>query len=381
MNSEQYKAIEAAISGGCGTIGGLAGASLCGIPGSIAGATIGTSLGQRLSQQVFQEIASFHVAKILHQKMLSDFKNSFLLDWDIFDHEIDELENRRIKAHHRNWKIDKDIDLGNYLYFNRIEPWNFQVLSDLNEIRKIEILAGIGRSLRISVSSVNAGVMATLISLNQKFKSHCNFDLINIDHSSVNGIEQIQAVNKRVKEYDFLISPCDSFLLSRGNGISIYSSLGPINWHAQHVFSKKRKRVNLVGNDFLTFRGSSVEMQHLLNIGIPEKAELVYLDEEVNFSKILEKMHEGDHISLWEPLASRMRADKKFEEINTEYKVVFHLFAKDCWHSPDYERKRLAFQDLFQNEWRICKYNQKRSLYLLKSDCEYIRTFAIGSGL
>jgi hypothetical protein len=229
MNSEQYKAIDAAISSGCGAIGGLAGASLGGIPGSIAGATIGTGIGHIISQKTSQEIASFHLAKFLQKKLSSDFKNSFLLDYDIFDDEVEELRNRRVEAHHKNWNI-KDVNLDNYLYFDRIESWNFKALSNL-------------------------------------------------------------------------------------------------------------------------------------------------------FDKILKEMDEGSHISLWEPLASKVRNNKEFEEIKMPgYKVVFHLFARDFWHSSEFTKERLAFQDLFQNEWRICKFNQERSLDLLKRDREYISNFAIGSG-
>lgn len=366
---------ECAISNGFGAIGCLAGSFL----GSPFGAIPGTAIGATAGLIFAQQIANPHLFKILEHKMSSDFENSFLLDRSRFYREMEDLSDRRVEAHRWNWTINLD----NYLYFNLIEPWDFQTLSDPDQIRKFEILANIEPPLSISVSSVNAGVMATLMSLNQKFKSHCGFDLINIDYSSVNGIEQIQTINNKVKKHDFLITPCDSFILSPGNGINIYRSLGPINWHTQSIFFKKRRRVDFYHNRFIAFPASSVEMQHHLKIGIPERIEIEYLDEKRNFIEILKSMGDGDHISMWEPLASIIRAtEKDFEEIKMpEYKVVFHLFAQDCWFDSDLGRARIAFQSLFQNEWRICKTNQKNSLTLLKSNREYIRNFAIGSGL
>jgi hypothetical protein len=376
MNSERDNIIRDAVSSSCGAIGGLAGGALFGPFGCVIGTCAGTVAGP----VILQQIPNFRLSKVLQQKISSDFKNCLLSDPNRFERERKDLADREFEAHRRNWEINLD----NYIAFDFIKPWDLRTLSTSSEIKNIEILAEmleeIRRPLNISVSSVNAGVMATLMSLNQKIKLYCNYkdDLIDIDYSSVNGIEQIQAVNNRIKKYDFLITPCDSFILSPGNGTDIYQSLGPINWHTQYIF-KKRSDDNY--HRFIAFPNSSVEMQHLLKIGIPEGTKLELIHEKRNFLKILEIMYGGDHISLWEPLASRVRNNKEFEEIKMPgYKVVFHLFARDFWHSSEFTKERLAFQDLFQNEWRICKFNQERSLDLLKRDREYISNFAIGSG-
>jgi hypothetical protein len=376
MNSERDNTIRDAVSSSCGAIGGLAGGAFFGPVGCV----IGTCAGTVATPVILQQIINFRIAKVLEEKILSDFNNCLLSDPNRFERERKDLVDRGFEARDQNWKINLD----NYIAFDSIKPWNLQTLSISSEIKNINILAemlgDIRRPLNISVSSVNAGVTATLMSLNQKFKSycHCKGDLIDIDYSSVNGIEQIKAVNDRIKKYDFLITPCDSFILSPGNGTNIYQSLGPINWHTQYIFKKRGREKS---HDFIAFPDSSVDMQHRLKIGIPEGTKLELIHEKRNFLRILEIMEGGDHISLWEPLASRVRNSKEFEEIKIPgYKVVFHLFAQDFWWDSDFSKERLAFQYLFQNEWRICKDNLEKSLNLLKRDREYISNFAIGSG-
>jgi hypothetical protein len=205
---------------------------------------------------------------------------------------------------------------------------------------------------------------------------------IYIDHSCVNGIQQIQAINHNPSQkYDFLISPADTFALSPGKGTSVYRSLGPINSHTQCTF-RKTSFTNLRPPGVWAFENSSAEMQWLLKVKTPEKAGIVTVPSNTSIPDVLYDMAGGDYIIVWEPFASILRTEKEFEEIQRfRYEVVFHLFARDWWYRSDLKRERIAFKRLFQNEWKRCSSDEKRSLYLLNQDLNYLVNFAKGSDL
>lgn len=372
-NEERKKSIrECASSNAGGAIGGMLGAAIgsfinpmLSFPGSFIGTPLGAVLGLKLCQ-----LDTPFVKNLLKKKLLSDFSKSFIIDKFTLHDEIEKFEVRM--------KRNPDIYSNFHPYFTNNEVWEFR--NDLDISQEIELLLDLGE-ISINVSSLNTGVIATLMSLNERYGQYglC----INIDHSCVNGIQQIQAINHNPSQkYDFLISPSDTFALSPGKGTFAYRSLGPINSHTQCTF-RKNSLTDFREKSIYTFENSSAEMQYLLKIKIPDEVKgKEPVPSNTNILGVLNDMGGGDYIIVWEPFASILRTKKEFQEIERcRYEVVFHLFARDCWYKSDLARERIAFKRLFQNEWRRCCGDRGRSLHLLQQDYAYLANFAKGSDL
>ncbi len=311
------------------------------------------------------------ILNLLKQKLSLDFKSSFILNEKMFHDELFLLKKRTI----RNPNIYAEIRD----YFEIVERWDFSSIANSIQGEDLNLLSDI--EISVSISSINVGAMATLTSLNNRFKKR--FDLnINIDYSSINGMQQIKRINKnRNPKHDFLINPFDDFALCPGNGTVSYRSLGPVNSHTQSVFRKKNSASTRKGCVW-TFDKSAGVMQYKLDIGMPKNSKMEIFPDDENILDVLFNMDKGDYIIAWEPFSSILRSSKKFEEIpESKYEIVFHLFACDYWCDPDYDRQRLAFKRLFQNEWKYCQQHQREILEVLRKDVLYLENFAKGSSL
>jgi len=132
--------------------------------------------------------------------------------------------------------------------------------------------------------------------------------------------------------------------------------------------------------------GSSAALQHKAGRGIscptrtpipiPRGEQIPWLIE----SLLRPSSTEG--ILVWEPLAYIFQENPNFETVHgSEFPIWIWLFCHREWLTEAREKQREAFRQLFIDEWRRCKADQKRAFRLVTRPFGVLDYFAVSAGI
>lgn len=253
-----------------------------------------------------------------------------------------------------------------------------------------------GTPLRVLITSIAAGPMATLRSLQIREKIG---DSIEIYFHDVNGRDQVKTLDKSRDYFDFVIAPDGPFWLPVGEFRSIYQPWIPLFSEDQFILANCG--INLKkANRIWVYPFSSAQLQFRAWLPPKRKSKknkmergwLGSVREEPcaarDITRIAATLAHDDLIIAWEPLATEIirqssaknGGSAKLMRIDDEpFPVVFTMFANVS--NPVSKTLYESFSECFIAEWNYCRANLRHAWELLRSNAEYLAYFGAGAGM
>ncbi|WP_422104773.1 hypothetical protein [Winogradskyella sp.] len=234
----------------------------------------------------------------------------------------------------------------------------------------VKMISRLKKTIRVSITSVCAASIATLLSLKKRFD--LNIEIGFFDVNAKKQMETILFENNKKNDFIFSANPTLTFHSNGLMDVKEMSLIKELHYEYQYLMTKSRKKKAFNRNNTISVYSKSTAQEHY-QISKSKKGYKIQLIDEFNVYPNLE----NDLVYAWEPLAFHLENNGWVKIPNTEHQIIFSIFGND--NRKDQLNK--YFLELFCREWFYCKQNNFKSLELLLERQDFVEKFKQGSGI